>query len=79
MFQVVCIYGVLDSYRCDEIVKAKSGYVQQKADILLVTVPEENKTNKARFFTISPPFAEIVIKYMSLRPTENQERFFLNY
>lgn len=68
--------------RTDELCKLTTKDIQKEGNILLVNIPEDNKTQVDRSFTISKKKSlGIIEKYSKLRPksAENNDRFFLQY
>lgn len=77
--QVVTVFGVFGACRTDELVNVVKSHISTPGDIILVKIPD-TKTKVERSFTISDEYAEIVKRYMALRPKkELSTRFFLNY
>ena len=79
LFQIICILGLFGGTRCDELVKLAPRNIQEKDDILLISIPSDNKTKIDRYFTVSPPYVDIIKQYMRMRPPNHEDRFFLQY
>ena len=82
--QVILVFGLLGACRADEMVHMTTSHVKKidsPEPMFLVSIPEENKTNVNRSFTITNrAYFELVERYISLRSTEMQAgRFFVIY
>ncbi|GLG94591.1 Zinc finger protein 1 [Gryllus bimaculatus] len=71
MEKVAVVFGVSGACRCDELYSINVDYVQDKGNLLVVTIPRTN-TNKRRVFTIMADDemngVDLYRKYLALRP-----------
>lgn len=84
-FQICLIIAVAGGLRRDELGKLKLNDIQDKNDVLIITVPE-TKTGKQRIFTVTNKIClginpiELFRKYLTLRhPHTNHSNFSLSY
>lgn len=77
---MVCIFGICGAMRTDEFTRVTPNDIEKHGSLFLVKIGK-TKTKISRSFTINGGFAEIVQKYMNLRPLKMQtnDRFFVNY
>lgn len=69
----------MGALRMDKMIKIEVSDIEQHGNLLLINIPN-TKNKQPKSFTISGKFYELVIQYMSLRPSNvPHQRFFLNY
>lgn len=79
MLQVILIFGISGACRCNELTNINIKDVENYDGVIIVNV-RDCKTNIDRSFVIRDESAEIVQKYIALRPADvKSERFFLSY
>lgn len=79
MLQVILIFGIFGACRCNEMTNITIKDVENHDGVIIVTL-RDTKTKIDRTFVIRDESAEIVQKYIALRPTDvKSDRFFLNY
>ncbi|XP_065219416.1 uncharacterized protein LOC135844941 [Planococcus citri] len=82
--KVILIFGILGACRSDEMVNMTTENIvrfESPQKMYLVSIPEENKTNISRSFTITDSkYFDIVERYLNLRPKDLPSgRLFVTY
>ncbi|XP_072929406.1 uncharacterized protein [Epargyreus clarus] len=77
--KVALIIGIEGACRGNELLKLTVDDIKKKSDSLFVKMID-SKTNKDKSFTIRPEYADIVKKYLKLRPMYMKtKRFFIQF
>lgn len=77
--KAVLVFGLVGACTGNEITNVKTDYVKDKGNEFIVSIPD-TKTKVANAYVIDRHFAEIVRKYINLRPRmASIDRFFLQY
>lgn len=78
--KVVAILGVSGATKSNELVNLTIENVQRFGNVILVKIPDANKMHVPKTFTIEGEFADVVRRYIDLRPLKTStNRFFVNY
>ena len=73
------IFGIYGATRAEELTRVSIADVKEQGNVFVIKIPK-TKTNICRSFTVEDDYAEIIRKYVRLRPANvENNRFFLNY